>query len=85
MTTWLGGENTLATQTVAEELSRWGSNRIVKLTPKGISKMIEGTGGRLVQSGRRLLNVLERHPNPEALVERRTSALRFAAFCGADS
>ena len=54
---------------------RTDAMEIVKLTHKSISKMIEGTGGRLVQSGGRLLNVLEGHPNPEALVERRRAEL----------
>ena len=56
------------------------AEEIADATERAISKMCHGTGGKLKEAGRQLLNSLEAHPDLEGLIERTRGRLPSATI-----
>ncbi len=73
---WTRSEEGLERWIQAGLLACWPRNDqakprdVIHATRSGIEAMRRGTGGKLVAAAERLLNGIEQHPNPVALVER---------------
>ena len=56
------------------------ADEVLAASDEAITRMTHGDGGKLQRAGERLLNGLQKHPDPEGLVERTRALLPSATI-----